>query len=268
MGAKAAAVRPRWLQLSIRSVRMPRRCASAASVMPSCEQCDMLSVWMPRKLTKAASVMNSCEHCDMLSVCRPRKCTKSASESQSWYRTFAARAAGKAARHEPTRLQMRVCASIHGARAAASRSAGGPPRFLFRGVASGGDGNHSGPLPSVGVYLDEQPITTIGGTLDLHIYDIARIESLSGPQGTLYGASSQAGTIRIITNKPDSSSSYGKANFELNTVAHGEIGGKAEFFYNAALSSNAALRVVGFYQRDGGYIDNVSGSRRCGCPPT
>ena len=58
----------------------------------------------------------------------------------------------------------------------------------MRGVASGGDGNHSGSLPSVGVYLDEQPVTTIGGNLDVHIYDVARIESLSGPQGTLYGA--------------------------------------------------------------------------------
>ena len=53
------------------------------------------------------------------------------------------------------------------------------------------------------MYLDEQPITTIQGALDVHIYDIARVEALAGPQGTLYGASSQAGTIRIITNKPD-----------------------------------------------------------------
>ncbi len=79
----------------------------------------------------------------------------------------------------------------------------GVTNVYIRGVASGGDGNHSGSLPSVGVYLDEQPITTIGGTLDVHIYDIARIEVLRGPQGTLYGASSEAGTIRIITNKPD-----------------------------------------------------------------
>ena len=75
----------------------------------------------------------------------------------------------------------------------------------MRGVASGGDGNHSGSLPSVGVYLDEQPVTTIQGPLDIHIYDIARVEALAGPQGTLYGASSEAGTIRIITNKPDPS---------------------------------------------------------------
>jgi outer membrane receptor protein involved in Fe transport len=74
----------------------------------------------------------------------------------------------------------------------------------MRGIATGGDdSNHSGSLPTVGTYLDEQPITTIDGTLDVHIYDIARIESLSGPQGTLFGASSEAGTIRIITNKPE-----------------------------------------------------------------
>ena len=83
----------------------------------------------------------------------------------------------------------------------------GVTTVYMRGVASGGDGNHSGSLPSVGVYLDEQPVTTIGGTLDVHVYDIARIESLAGPQGTLYGASSQAGTIRIITNKPSTAAS-------------------------------------------------------------
>jgi outer membrane receptor protein involved in Fe transport len=70
-------------------------------------------------------------------------------------------------------------------------------------VVSGGDGNHSGSLPSVGMYLDEQPVTTIDGNLDIHIYDIERVEVLNGPQGTLYGASSESGTIRIITNKPD-----------------------------------------------------------------
>ncbi len=96
----------------------------------------------------------------------------------------------------------------------------------MRGVATGGDGNHSGSLPSVGFYLDEQPVTTIGGTLDVHIYDIARIESLAGPQGTLYGASSEAGTIRIITNKPELGVTVGRVDGELNTVAHGGVGGK------------------------------------------
>jgi len=73
-------------------------------------------------------------------------------------------------------------------------------QVYMRGVANGGDGNHSTSLPSVGVYLDEQPVTTIQGSLDIHMYDIARVEALAGPQGTLYGASSEAGTIRNFVN--------------------------------------------------------------------
>ena len=137
----------------------------------------------------------------------------------------------------------------------------GSTRIYMRGVASGGDGNHSGPLPSVGVYLDEQPVTTIGGTLPIHFYDIARVESLAGPQGTLYGASSEAGTIRIITNKPSTSAFEGRVDGEVNTVAKGGVGGRLEGMLNFPLSSNAALRVVGWYQRDAGYIDNVLGTR-------
>ncbi|GHC95184.1 TonB-dependent receptor [Novosphingobium pokkalii] len=133
--------------------------------------------------------------------------------------------------------------------------------IYMRGVASGGDGNHSGPLPSVGVYLDEQPVTTIGGNLDVHVYDIARIESLAGPQGTLYGASSEAGTIRIITNKPDTSGFYGRMDVEANQVHKGGTGGKVEGMINIPLSPKAALRVVGYYEKDAGYIDNVAGTR-------
>ena len=137
----------------------------------------------------------------------------------------------------------------------------------MRGVATGGDGNHSGALPSVGVYLDEQPVTTIGGALDVHIYDIARIESLAGPQGTLYGASSEAGTIRIITNKPDLNATYGRVDGELNTVDHGGVGGKLEGMLNVPLANRIAFRGVAFYQKDAGYIDNVPGSRTyCGTP--
>ena len=149
-----------------------------------------------------------------------------------------------------------------------SAQSGGTPGtnvIYMRGVASGGDGNHSGSLPSVGVYLDEQPVTTIGGNLDVHVYDIARIESLSGPQGTLYGASSEAGTIRIITNKPSTAGFEGRIDVEGNHVEHGAWGGKAEGMLNFPLGDMAALRLVGFYQHDAGYIDNVLGTRTfCG----
>src|SRR6476619_4512580 len=131
----------------------------------------------------------------------------------------------------------------------------------MRGVATGGDGNHSGSLPSVGSYLDEQPITTIGGTLDVHIYDIARIESLAGPQGTLYGASSEAGTIRIITNKPELNVTSGRVDGEINSVAHGGIGGKLEGMINLPIGDHIAFRGVAFYQHDAGFIDNIFGER-------
>ncbi len=137
----------------------------------------------------------------------------------------------------------------------------GSANVYFRGVASGGDGNHSGPLPSVGQYLDEQPITTIGGTLDIHVYDIARVEALAGPQGTLYGASSQAGTIRIITNKPELGKFKAGYDLQLNKVDKGGVGGIAEAFVNVPVSDNAAVRVVGWYDREAGYIDNIPSSR-------
>lgn len=140
-------------------------------------------------------------------------------------------------------------------------SADGPGtnNVYFRGVASGENANHSASLPSVGTYLDEQPITTITGALDVHIFDIARVEALAGPQGTLYGASSQAGTIRIITNKPDFGGTYGAVNLELNKVAHGDWGYSGEGFVNLPVSSNVAARIVGWYRRDAGWIDNIRG---------
>lgn len=141
------------------------------------------------------------------------------------------------------------------------QSAGpGFSRPYMRGVASGENANHSGPLPSVGVYLDEQPITTIQGPLDIQIYDIARVEVLAGPQGTLYGASSQAGTIRIITNKPKMGES--EAGFELTgSTLEGDLGYTAQGFANIPLGEKAAIRLVGWTTYTPGYIDNVRSTR-------
>ena len=83
----------------------------------------------------------------------------------------------------------------------------GQTSLFFRGISSS-NGNiplHAGFLPSSGLYLDDVPVTTVAGALDIHIYDMARIEALAGPQGTLYGASSLSGTLRLITNAPDPS---------------------------------------------------------------
>lgn len=137
----------------------------------------------------------------------------------------------------------------------------GQSQLFFRGITSGGDGLPGGALPTSGVYVDEVPVTTIGALLDVHVYDIARVEALSGPQGTLFGASSLAGTLRIITNKPDTSGFSGGYDLQLNKFGPGGVGGGAEGFVNVPISDRAALRVVGFYEHVGGYIDNTPGTR-------
>jgi iron complex outermembrane receptor protein len=136
----------------------------------------------------------------------------------------------------------------------------GTTHVYMRGINAGQDGNHSGSQPTVGTYIDEQPVTTIDGTVDVHTYDIARVEVLEGPQGTLYGASSEAGTIRIITNKPDKTKFEAGYQLSGNSVSHGGLGWEAEGFVNFPLSSFAALRVVGWDEHDAGYISNVAGT--------
>lgn len=137
----------------------------------------------------------------------------------------------------------------------------GTATIFMRGAADGGDGNSSGSTPSVGLYLDEQPVTAIATNLDIHIYDIERIEALGGPQGTLFGASSQSGTVRIITNKP--STEGFEAGFDVG--GYGTSGGDASYslegFANIPMGERAALRVVAWYVEEGGWIDNVAGTR-------
>jgi iron complex outermembrane receptor protein len=142
-------------------------------------------------------------------------------------------------------------------------SNGGPgfANITMRGIASDQNGNHSGPEPTVGVYFDEQPITTINGTLDVPAYDVARVEALSGPQGTLYGASAESGVIRIISNKPDTSGFAADYEAGVDTVDHGGIGYTAHGMVNIPVASNMALRIVAWDEHDAGYIDNVFGTR-------
>jgi iron complex outermembrane recepter protein len=136
----------------------------------------------------------------------------------------------------------------------------GTTQIVMRGVSSSG-ADPGLLLPTVATYLDEQPVTTILGTLDVHIYDIARIEALAGPQGTLYGASSEAGTLRIITNKPDPRAFAAGYDLEGNTITHGGQGYIAQGFVNIPLSPSAAVRLVGFEEEDAGFIDNVPATR-------
>lgn len=137
----------------------------------------------------------------------------------------------------------------------------GSAKVYFRGVSSGENANHSTSQPTVGIYLDEQPLTTITGAVDPQLYDIARVEALAGPQGTLFGASSMAGTIRIITNKPDPGAFSAAVDTELNTVADGGWGGTLQGYVNVPLSDRIAVRAVAWYRKDAGYIDNILQTR-------
>ena len=80
-----------------------------------------------------------------------------------------------------------------------------------------------GSTPNVAVYLDEQPITAVNAYLNPHIYDIARIEALAGPQGTLFGANSQSGSIRIITNKPNPAGFEAQYDVEFGAIRKGDV---------------------------------------------
>ena len=118
-----------------------------------------------------------------------------------------------------------------------------------------------GSTPNVAVYLDEQPITAPGRNLDVYTTDIERIEVLPGPQGTLFGASSQAGTLRLITKKPEINEF--DAGFQASTAStyKGEMSGSSEGFINLPLiDDKLAIRAVFYNANEGGYIDNVYGS--------
>jgi iron complex outermembrane receptor protein len=134
-------------------------------------------------------------------------------------------------------------------------------QIFFRGVSSGGDGLHIGPLPTSSMYIDDIPVTTIAGTPDFHVYDISRVEALAGPQGTLFGASSLSGVLRLITNKPDTDAVSGSIDVQANKYGEGDWGGAIEGYINLPLNEKIALRVVGFYEKQGGYIDNIPGTR-------
>ena len=129
--------------------------------------------------------------------------------------------------------------------------------IYFRGVAD--DSSSFIADASSAVYLDEQPLTQSALQPEIRLVDIERIEALPGPQGTLYGSSSQAGTLRYITNKPDPSGYYSDVSLEGHSVDQGDEGYEVSGVLNLPVGEDVAIRVVGFSARDAGYIDNVFG---------
>ena len=135
----------------------------------------------------------------------------------------------------------------------------GDSQLVIRGIQSPGSS-------TVGFYYDEAVITASnfqdggGRTPDIGAYDVERIEILKGPQGTLFGASSMSGTVRIITNKPDASGLDFNASITGLTVEHGGEGYHASGMVNIPIIEDVlAVRAVGWQEDDDGYIDVFCG---------
>lgn len=111
--------------------------------------------------------------------------------------------------------------------------------------------------PSVALYLDEQPVALQGRNLDVYVTDLARVEVLPGPQGTLFGASSQAGTVRLITNKPDHTEFQAGFDGSISSTKGGEMSNSVEAYFNLPISDNLAVRAAVYNDNQGGWIDNI-----------
>lgn len=136
----------------------------------------------------------------------------------------------------------------------------GQRRITIRGVQSAGES-------TVGLYLGETPITGPNSatsdpssiTPDLNMFDIARIEVLRGPQGTLYGSGSMSGTVKFVFNEPSTTDYAGAFDGMLADIKNGGMSYSARGMVNTPLVENLiGLRVVGYYEKRGGYVDNVT----------
>ena len=114
-----------------------------------------------------------------------------------------------------------------------------------------------GSAPGVALYVDEQPVSFGGRNLDVYVVDMERIEVLSGPQGTLFGASSQSGNLRMITNKPRQGEFGAGFNARYGATDGGADSGSADAWINLPLSDKVAARAVVYSDTQGGWIDNV-----------
>jgi iron complex outermembrane receptor protein len=133
----------------------------------------------------------------------------------------------------------------------------GQSQVAIRGVSAGQIvRDQPGVKEQVGVYLDESVISLSLFTPDLDLYDLSRVETLRGPQGTLFGSGSVGGTVRYITNQPNTELNEGSLEFNLNSISDGEVGGHAKGMINAPFNGGRdAFRGVVYHTEYGGFID-------------
>lgn len=135
----------------------------------------------------------------------------------------------------------------------------GRTRLFIRGIANGGgNDNDTQNQETVSIYLDEVPISVGGMNAELGLFDSQRVEVLRGPQGTLFGAGSLSGTVRMVSNKPELDGVSGKFEVDGASVSQGSPNYAVRGVVNTPVSDNFALRLGGYYVDKGGYIDNIS----------
>ena len=132
-------------------------------------------------------------------------------------------------------------------------------KFDMRGLSTGAyRTSDTSDRSLVAVYLDDTPISLQGQTPDLKVYDLDRVEILRGPQGTLYGAGSMAGTVRFVTAKPSMTSFFGTAEAGTSTTEHGSGSYNFRVMANMPIiADQLAVRLTAYQGEDGGFIDNI-----------
>jgi iron complex outermembrane recepter protein len=133
----------------------------------------------------------------------------------------------------------------------------GQSQVAIRGISAGQVvRDQPGVKESVGVYLDESAISVALFTPDLDLFDLERFEVLRGPQGTLFGAGSSAGTVRYITRQPQLGEFQGAAEASAYTGTDTDVGGGVKGMVNVPMGQTAAMRLVGYYNEQAGFIDS------------
>ena len=133
----------------------------------------------------------------------------------------------------------------------------GQSQVAIRGISAGQVvRDQAGVKESVGIYLDESAISIALFTPDLELYDLDRVEVLRGPQGTLYGAGNDSGTLRYITAQPDIGDFGGSLDLTANAGTDSEMGGASRAKVNVPIGENAAMRLVAYRSELAGFIDS------------
>jgi iron complex outermembrane recepter protein len=138
----------------------------------------------------------------------------------------------------------------------------GQTQFFMRGVSDGSSPNAQN-LSTTGFFVDDMSMSYYGVMPDLHSYDIERIEVLNGPQGTLFGAGSMSGAVRIISKKPDLDAFSAGMDLDGGKIQRGTDNTTYEGFVNLPLiDGRTAVRLSAYSVHDGGFIDNELTTRQ------